>query len=97
MNNQGILVAQGEDKSYEDGNWRGTNQNEENEEEHLEEFSYEDKVLQALQCKNEGIKIKVYDYASSLKPEELIEWLNEMGKFFEWKPMVEGKKMIFFL
>ena len=85
--NQGILVAQGEDESDEEGNWRGVNQNEENEEEPLEDLSYADRVLQDLEGKNEGIKIKVSDYAGSLKPEELTDWLNEMGKFFEWKPM----------
>ena len=84
MDNQGILVVQGENELDEEGNQRGANQNEENEE-HLEELSYEDRVLRSLEGKNEGIKIKVYDYASSLKPEELIEWLNEMGIFFEWK------------
>ena len=45
MDNQGILVAQGQDRSDEEGNQRGVNQNEENEEEPLEELSYDDRVL----------------------------------------------------
>ena len=73
MDNQGILVAQGEDGSDEEGNWRGVNQNEENEEEPLEELSYKDRVLWAIEEKNEGIKIEASDYASILKPEELID------------------------
>ena len=52
---------------------------------------YEDRVLRALEGRSEAIKIDVLDYASSLKLEELIDWLTEMGKFFEWKPMIEEK------
>ncbi len=44
MDNQEIIVAQGVDESNEEGNQRGVNQNEENEEP-LEELSYEDRVL----------------------------------------------------
>lgn len=95
MDNQGIPIAQGEDELDEEGNQRGANQNEENEEENLEEMSYEDIVLQALEGKNEGIKIKFLDYGSNLKPEELIDMLNKMGKFFEWMPMAKEKKMKF--
>ena len=55
-------------------------------------MSYKDRVLRALEGKNDSIKIKVLDYASSLKVEELIDSLNEMSKFFDWKPMTEEKK-----
>ena len=68
---------------------------EENEAEELAHMSYEDRVLRALEGKNDGIKIEVSDYAGSLKAEELIDWLNEMSKFFDWKPMTEEKKMKF--
>lgn len=92
LDNQGI---QGGDESDEEGNRRDADQNEENTEERLEEMSYEDRVLRALEGRSEGIKIDVLDYAGSLKPKELIDWLNEMGNFFEWKPMTEEKEMKF--
>ena len=41
MDNEGILVVQWENKSDEEGNQRVVNQNEE----HLEELKYEDRVL----------------------------------------------------
>ena len=49
-------------------------------------MSYEDKVLGALEGRSEAIKIDVSDCASSLKPEELIDWLNEMGIFLNGSP-----------
>ena len=67
----------------------------ENEDERPEEMTYEDRVIRALERRSEAIKFDVSDYAGSLKPEELIDWLNEMGKFFEWKPMTEEKKLKF--
>ena len=78
MDNQGI---QGGNESDEEGNQRGADQNEETIEERLEEMSYEDRVLRALERRSEAIKIDVSDYAGSLKPEELIDWLNKMGNF----------------
>ena len=42
-----------------------------------------------------GSKIEVPDYAGNLKPKELIDWLNSMEMFFEWKPMIEEKKVKF--
>ena len=67
----------------------------ENKVEELAHMSYEDRVLRALEGKSDGIKIQVSDYAGSLKAEELIDWLDEMSKFFDWKPMKEEKKMKF--
>ena len=67
----------------------------ENEDERLEEMTYEDRVIMALEGRSEAVKIDVSDYVGSLKPEELIDWLNEMGNFFEWKPMTEEKKLKF--
>ena len=58
-------------------------------------MSYEDRVLRALEGRIEAIKIDVSNYVDSLKLEELIDWLNEMGNFVEWKPMTEEKKMKF--
>lgn len=65
------------------------------EDKRLGEMSYEDRVLRALEGRSEAIKIDVSNYVGSLKLEELIDWLNDMGNFFEWKPMAEGKKMKF--
>jgi hypothetical protein len=31
----------------------------------------------------------------SFKPEELIDWMNAMELFFEWKPMTEENKVKF--
>ena len=45
----------------------------ENEDERLEEMNYEDRVIRALEGRSEAVKIDVSDYASSLKPEELID------------------------
>ena len=89
MDNQGLERGNEFD---EEGNQGDANQNEENIGEELEELSYEDRVLRALEGRSEAIKIEVSDYAGSLKPEDLIDWLTEMGKFFEWKPMTEEKK-----
>ncbi len=55
-------------ESDEEGNQGGANQNEENLGEELEEMSYEDKIIRALEGRSEAIKIDVLDYASSLKP-----------------------------
>ena len=56
---------------------------------------FDERMLRALEGINDGIKIEVPDYAENLKPEELINWLNSMEKFFEWKPMIEEKKVKF--
>ena len=58
-------------------------------------MSYKDRVLRDLEGRNKEIKIDVSDYASSLKPEELIDWLTKMGNYFEWKLMTKEKKMKF--
>ena len=54
-------------------------------------------MLKDLEGRNDGIKMEVSKYARSLKPEELIDWLNSMELFFEWNPMTEEKKMKFAL
>ena len=56
---------------------------------------FEERMPRALEGRNDGIKIEVPDYVGNLKPEELIDWLNSMEKFFEWKPMIEEKKVKF--
>jgi len=48
-----------------------------------------------MEGRNDGIKMEVLDYVGSLKPKELIDWLNAMVTFFEWKPMTEEKKLKF--
>ena len=52
-------------------------------------------MIRALEGRNDGIKMEVLDYAGSLKPEELIDWLKYMENIFKWKPMTEEKKMKF--
>ena len=52
-------------------------------------------MLRALEGRNDGIKIDVPDCVGNLKPEKLIDWLNSMEKFFEWKLMIEEKKVKF--
>ena len=79
MDNQGLQRGNEFD---EEGNQGGANQDEENIREELEEMSYEDRLLRALEGRSEAIKIDVLEYASSLKLEELIDWLTKMGKFF---------------
>ena len=54
---------------------------------------FDEMMLKSLERRNDGIKIEVSDYAGNLKPEELIDWLNSMEKFFECKPMIEEKKV----
>ena len=56
---------------------------------------FEERMLRDLEGRNDGIKIEVPYYAWSLKLEELINWLNSMETFFEWKPMIEEKKVKF--
>ena len=56
---------------------------------------FEERMLKALEGRNDGIKIQGPDYARNLKLEELIDWLNSMEFFFEWKPMIEEKKAKF--
>ena len=65
------------------------------EEEQLEHMTFEERMLKALEGINDGIKMEVSEYAGSLKPKELIDWLNAMELFFEWKPMIEGKNVQF--
>ena len=64
-------------------------------EEQLECMPFDERMLRALEGRNDGIKIEVPDYAGNLKPEELINWLNSMEIFFEWKLMIEEKKVKF--
>ena len=48
-------------------------------------MNFEEKMLKDLEGRNDGIKMEVSKYARSLKPEELIDWLNSMELFFESK------------
>ena len=64
-------------------------------EEQLEHMPFDERMLRALGGRNDGIKIEVPNYARNLKPEELIDSLNSMEKFFEWKSMIEEKKVKF--
>ena len=53
---------------------------------------FDERMLRALEGRNDGIKIEVPDYARNLKLEELIDWLNSREFFFEWKSMIEEKR-----
>jgi hypothetical protein len=70
-------------------------EHEEHEEEQLERVSFEERMLRALEGRNDRIKMEVSKYVANLKPEELIDWLNAMDTFFEWQPMPEEKKVKF--
>ena len=52
-------------------------------------------MLRALEGRNDGIKIEVQDYSRNLKQDKLIDCLNSMEIFFDWKPMIEEKKVKF--
>jgi len=58
-------------------------------------MTFEERMLMALEGRNDGIKMEVSKYARSLKPKELIDWLNTMEFVFEWKPMMEETRMTF--
>ena len=83
------------DVSDEETKYAGVDHQGEQEEEQLERMPFEERMLRALEGRNDGIKVEVPEYAGNLKPEELIDWLNSMEKFFEWKPMTEEKKVKF--
>jgi hypothetical protein len=54
-------------------------------------MTFEERMLRALEGRNDRIKMEVSEYAGNLKPEELIDWLNTMEMFFEWQPMPKEK------
>ena len=64
-------------------------------EEQLERMPFEERMLRALEGRNNGIKIEVPDYAGNFKSKELIDWMNSMETLFEWKPMIEENKVKF--
>ncbi|KAH9297847.1 hypothetical protein KI387_029529, partial [Taxus chinensis] len=70
----------------------GDEEENERDEETLNERPFEERLIKALEGKNESIKVNVPDYGGGLQPEELIDWLNRMENFFEWKTLSEEKK-----
>ena len=52
---------------------------------------FEERMVKALEGRNDGIKVEAPEYVGNLKLEELIDLLNSMEKFFEWKHMTEEK------
>jgi hypothetical protein len=52
---------------------------------------FKERMLISLEGRNDEIKMEVLEYAESLEPKELIDWLNAMEFFFEWKPMTKVK------
>ena len=85
--NQRIILR---DASDEETEHRDVDHQREQEEQ-LECMPFEERMLKALKGRNDGIKIEILDYAWNLKLEELIDWMNSMETFFEWKPMIEEK------
>jgi hypothetical protein len=45
---------------------------------------FEERILRALEGRNDRITMEVLEYAGNLKPKELIDWMNAMDNFFEW-------------
>ena len=81
--------------SDEETEYRGVDHQGEQEEEQLEHMPFEETMLKDLEGRNDWIKIEVPDYAGNLKLEELIDWMKSMELFFEWKSMIEEKKVKF--
>jgi hypothetical protein len=46
-------------------------------------MNFEERMLRALEGRNDRIKMEVSKYAGNLKPEELLNWLDAMEFFFE--------------
>jgi hypothetical protein len=81
---------------FDDETIRGdVDQHTKHEEEQLERMNFEERMLRALEGRNDGIKMEVLEYAGSLKLEELIDWLKSMEFIFEWKSMTKEKKVKF--
>ena len=70
------------DVSDEETEYGGIDHQGEQEEEQLECMPFEERMLRALEGRNDGIKVDVLEYAENLKLEELIDWLNSMEFFF---------------
>lgn len=49
--------------------------------------------LEGLKGNSARIKIEIPKYASGLKLEELIDWINSLEKYFEWSNIAEEKKV----
>ena len=58
-------------------------------------MNFEERMIKDLEGRNDRINMEVLEYARNIKPKELIDWLNAMDKCFEWKPMLEEKKVKF--
>jgi hypothetical protein len=89
--NESQALAVSDDETYQ----RNVDQHIEHEEEQLEHMCFEEMILRDLEGRNYRIKMEVSEYAGNLKPEELIDWLNAMDKFFEWQPMPKENKVKF--
>jgi hypothetical protein len=61
------------DASDEETKHRDLDHQREQEEEQLERMPFEERMLRALEGRNDGSKIEVLEYAGNLKPEELID------------------------
>jgi hypothetical protein len=47
-------------------------------------MNFEERMLKALEGRNDRIKMEVSEYVVNLKLEELIDWFNAMEKRIEW-------------
>lgn len=56
----------------------------------------EDRIVRALeQSRDFGIRIKVEDFNGHLDPSELLDWLDNIKHFFEWKELPDERKVEF--
>ena len=67
--------------SNEEIDQRDVDQHTKHEEEQLEHMTFEERMIRALEGRNDGIKMEVLEYAGSLKLEELIDSMNSMKLF----------------
>nr|CAD1844163.1 unnamed protein product [Ananas comosus var. bracteatus] len=55
----------------------------------------EDRLVRALDLNGAGIKIEVADFFGQMHAEDYLDWEASLETYFEWKPMVEERKVLF--
>lgn len=65
------------------------------EEEEPAEVTLQMRFFKSLLGSTSKPRLEVSVYTGGLKPEELIDWINDMGKFFDYEEMEEGKRVKF--
>lgn len=51
--------------------------------------------MRALDLNGAGIKIEVADFFGQMHAEDYLDWEASLETYFEWKPMVEERKVLF--